>query len=108
MKNQLINCTAFIVLALLWLGFGAALVFNPALLDTVWQLFRGWPLVGQAAVTLLTLPVVIGLWVWHTAWPFWLRLILVVGLACVTLYTFFPKKLPDQTKASPVTTEPAA
>ncbi len=102
MNNRVINCTAFIVLALLWLGFGAALVFNPGILDTVWQLFRGWPLIGQAVVTLLTLPVVLGLWIWHTALPYWLRLVLVIGLAWVTLYTFFPKKQTRQTNPSPV------
>jgi hypothetical protein len=35
---------------------------------------------------------VIGLWVWETSWPILLRLVLVAGLAWVTLYTFFPWK----------------
>ena len=97
MNNRMISCTAFVVLALLWLGFGAALVFNPGILDTVWQLFRSWPLVGQAVIALLTLPVVLGLWIWNTGLPFWLRLVIVIGLAGATLYAFFPKKQPGQT-----------
>ena len=100
MNNKLINYAAFSILALLWLAFGAALVFNPDLLATVWQAFRGWPLVGQAIVALLTLPVVAGLWIWNTDWPVWLRLVLVIGLAWATVYTFFPKKTAVQTKPS--------
>jgi hypothetical protein len=100
MKNQLIGYTAFAILTLLWLAFGIALVFNQEMLLTVWQLFRGWPLVGQLLVTLLTLPVVAGLWIWNTSWPVWLRLILVIGLALMTIYTFFPKKTAGQTGIS--------
>jgi len=92
MTQRLINYFAFAVLSLLWLGFGAALLINPEILQSVWQAFRGWPWVGQALITLLTLPVVLGLWLWQTSWPLWLRLILVIGLAWVTLYTFFPRK----------------
>jgi hypothetical protein len=58
--------------------------------------------VVQALVTLLTLPVVLGLWVWQTSWPLWLRLILVIGLAWVTLYTFFPKKADNQPEIAAV------
>ena len=95
-QNQLISYTAFAVLALLWLAFGMALVFNQEMLQTIWQLFRGWPLVGQLLTVLLTLPVAAGLWIWNTSWPLWLRLILVIGLAAATVYTFFPKKTAGQ------------
>jgi putative copper export protein len=96
MNQRLINYFAFAILGLLWLGFGAALLFNPEILQAAWQAFRGWSWVVQALVSLLTLPVVLGLWVWQTTWPLWLRLILVIGLAWVTLYTFFPKKADNQ------------
>ena len=90
--NMLINIGAFGILAILWLGFGAALVFNHAMLDTVWQTLRGLPVVVQALVWLLVLPVAAGLWIWEkTTWPLWIRLILVAGLAIATIYTFYPK-----------------
>lgn len=92
MKNRMINILAFSVLALLWLAFGAALLLNASLLDSAWETFRAWPLVVQGLVGLLALPVVVGLWIWETSWPVLLRLLLVAGLAWVTLYTFFPKK----------------
>lgn len=92
MRDRIINIFAFTVLTLLWLAFGAALLFSPNLLDTTWESFRDWPLVVQLLVGLSVLPLVAGLWIWETTWPVWLRLILVAGLAWTTVYTFFPRK----------------
>ena len=100
MTNRVINIFAFTVLTLLWIAFAAALLFNRGLLDTVWQSFRSWPLVIQIVVGLLVLPVAVGLWIWQTPWPIWLRLILVVGLCLVTIYLFWPKKTRSQPETS--------
>ena len=88
--NFLINILAFAVLTLLWLGFGAALLFNREILNKVWKSFRSIPLLVQLLIALFTLPVVLGLWIWHTSWPVWLRLTLVAGLAWITIYMFIP------------------
>lgn len=96
MRDRIINIFAFAVLTLLWLAFAAVLLFNRDMLDTTWQAFSSWPLIVQLAVGLLVLPVVLGLWIWETSWPLLLRLVLVIGLAWVTIYTFFPKKTPNQ------------
>jgi ABC-type amino acid transport system permease subunit len=88
--DTLISFSAFGVLTSLWLAFGAALVLNRALLDRAWQSFRNLPLLVQLVVVLLFLPVVVGLWVWETRWPIWLRLVVMLGLAWMTIYTFFP------------------
>ena len=101
MRDRIINIFAFTVLTLLWLAFIAALLFNQEILDTTWQSFRSWPLVVQIPVGLLVLPVIAGLWIWETSWPLLLRLILVAGLAWVTVYAFFPRKLSTKTKISP-------
>ncbi len=90
--NMIINIGAFAILTTLWLGFAAALIFNQAILDTVWQSFRSLPWAVQGVIWLLVLPVTAGLWIWETEWPFWLRLVLVIGLAWVTIYTFFPRR----------------
>ena len=90
--NTIISLSAFAILTILWLGFGAALVFNHAFLDAVWQSFRGFPLVIQLIVGLVVLPVTAGLWIWETSWPLWLRLILVIVLGVGTIYTFFPRR----------------
>lgn len=91
--DLLINIIAFTVLTLVWLGFGAALLFNREILDKSWRLFRSWNILIQLFVALLVLPVVLGLWVWQARWPLWLRLLLVAGLAWMTEYTFFPRLL---------------
>jgi hypothetical protein len=91
--DLLINILAFIVLTLLWLGFGAALLFDRELLAKAWRLFRRWQILIQIFVALLVLPVMLGLWIWQARWPLWLRLLLVAGLAWATEYTFFPRLL---------------
>lgn len=90
--NILINIFAFATLTILWLGFGAALLFNRELLDTVWQFFRSMPFAVQLVIGLLVLPVVLGLWIWESSWPIWIRLILVIGLGFATVYTFFQNR----------------
>lgn len=102
MRDRIINIFVFAVLAILWLGFVVALLFNRALLDTVWQSFLSWPILIQLFVGLLVLPVVAGLWIWETSWPVWLRLLLVLGLAWGTVYAFFPRKTVVQQEASPL------
>ncbi len=91
--DLLISTTAFTVLTFLWMGFGAALVFNRGLLARAWQAFGRWNFLLKALAVLLFLPVVIGLWIWGRQWPAWLRLCIVVGLAWMTEYTFFPRFL---------------
>ena len=91
--DLLISLFAFVVLTVLWSGFAAALLLNPQLLDKAWRMFRGWNILIQLFVALLVLPIVLGLWIWQTRWPGWLRLVLVAGLAWVTVYTFFPRSL---------------
>lgn len=91
--DLLINIIAFTVLTLLWLGFGAALIVNREYLDKAWRMFRSWNILIQLFIALLVLPVVLGLWIWQTRWPAWLRLLLVAGLAWMTEYTFFPRLL---------------
>ena len=100
MRDRIINIFAFAVLTLLWLGFAAALLFNRDILDATWQAFRSWPFILQLVVSLLVVPVVLGLWIWQTSWPLLLRLVLVLGLAWVTVYTFFPRNISKQGEAS--------
>jgi hypothetical protein len=100
LPNKVVNLVAFAVLGLLWLAFGAAALLNPEMLDDIWQSFQNWPPVFQLIVGLLVLPVALGLWIWETSWPFFLRFILVVGLAYVTVYLFFPRWVFAKAEAS--------
>ncbi len=94
--NRTINLLAFAVLTFLWLAFIAAMIFNEGLLLTAWQTLCSWLLVIQIVVWLLALPVTLGLWIWQMSWPLALRLVLVIGLAWVTVFVFFPWKKTGQ------------
>lgn len=81
----------FVVFALLWVGFGAGLIWNQGGLDTAWDWIGGLPLLVQALAWLLFLPVVGALWAWETSWPTVVRLVIVVGLAGWSLMIFVPR-----------------
>jgi ABC-type amino acid transport system permease subunit len=83
----------FGVFALLWVGFGVALMWSQGSLDATWQTIRSLPLIVQAVVWLLFLPVAAGLWIWETTWPMLLRLLLIVGIAGWNLLVFLPRAL---------------
>lgn len=81
----------FGVFLVAWLAFGVALVASQTSLDQAWQAIRELPIVLQAIVWLLFLPVVAGLWIWETTWPFILRVLLVASLAGWNLLVFLPR-----------------
>jgi len=81
----------FAFFAILWVAFGAALIWSQGSLDQAWQAVRDLPLIGQIVVWVLFLPVMAGLWIWETSWPIVVRLVLVLGLAGWNLLMFLPK-----------------
>jgi hypothetical protein len=87
------NGVLFLVFLGLWIAFGAALVWSQGSLDDAWAFIRSLPLLAQIAAWVLFLPVMAGLWVWETSWPFLVRLVLVGGVAGWNLLVFLPKAL---------------
>lgn len=83
----------FAIFAILWIAFGAALVWSQGSLDAAWQWVRGLPLIAQGVVWVLFLPVMFGLWVWETTWPLVVRLVVIVGVAGWNLIVFLPRAL---------------
>lgn len=83
----------FLIFALMWVAFGAALIASQGSLDAAWAYVRELPLMVQGIVWLLFLPVMLGLWIWETTWPIILRLLLVVGIAGWNLMVFLPRWL---------------
>ena len=81
----------FGVFLLIWVVVGVGVVWSQGSVDQAWQAIRALPLVVQAVVWLLFLPVMIGLWVWETTWPLVVRLVLVIGIAGWNLLMFLPK-----------------
>jgi hypothetical protein len=89
--EMIFNIFVFTLFTLLWLVFAAALLLKREALTQTWQRIRRLPLVVQLLLWLLFLPVMAGLWIWQTAWPLWLRLFLVAGLAWWNVFMFFPR-----------------
>ena len=81
----------FGIFTVIWIAFGAALVLSQGSVDQAWQAIRGLPLLVQAVVWVLFLPVMIGMWVWESSWNLVVRLVLVGGVAIWNLWMFFPK-----------------
>jgi hypothetical protein len=88
--EQLFNITVFVLFFALWAAFGYALVVNQGGLDSAWQWARSLPLIVQAVVAILFLPVAVGLWIWETSWPLVVRLVLIVGIGGWNIWMFFP------------------
>jgi len=85
------NGILFGIFALIWIAFGAGLIWSQGSVDQAWATVRGLPLIVQAVVWLLLLPVMAGLWVWETTWPLMVRLVLVLGIAGWNLLVFLPR-----------------
>ena len=83
----------FVVFAIVWLGFGAALIFSQGSIDQAWHAIRGLPAIVQIVVWLLFLPVMVGLWIWETSWPLVARLVLIVSIAGWNLLVLLPRAL---------------
>jgi hypothetical protein len=81
----------FAAFALIWVAFGLALVLSQGSLDQAWAAIRDLPLIVQALVWLLFLPVMLGLWIWESGWPIVVRLVLVAGIAGWNLLVFLPR-----------------
>ena len=91
--EQLFNAFVFGLFLVLWAAFAYALVANQGGLDAIWRSISELPLILQAVVWLLFLPVTIGLWIWESAWPLVVRLVLVLGIGTWNLWMFFPREL---------------
>jgi hypothetical protein len=85
------NALVFVLFAVLWLSFAAALALQPAALDDLWGAYRRRSALAQALGWLLFLPLVFALSVWERRWNPGVRLLLVLAIATVNLLMFFPR-----------------
>ena len=83
----------FAIFAVLWIVFGAAIVWREGTLDQAWARVQSLPLIVRGLVWLLFLPVMVGLWIWERTWPRLVRLALVLSLAAWNLLVFMPTAL---------------
>jgi hypothetical protein len=90
-STGIFNVVIFILFAVLWFAALAGLRRRPETVDALWRAFRAWPVLAQALVWLLFLPLTLGLWIWRQPWMLPLRLVLLLGIAAVNLAIFFPR-----------------
>ena len=83
----------FAIFAVIWVAFGAGLIWSQGSVDAAWQATRDLPLILQLLIWLLFLPVMVALWIWETTWPLALRVLLVVGIGAWNLFVFLPRAL---------------
>jgi hypothetical protein len=92
---------AGLVFVLLWVGLAVALVVNPAWLEAAWDGVQGLPWLPRIAVWLLFLPIMVGLWIWQSAWPIPIRLLGFAGLVGWTLLAAASLRRSRPTMAAP-------
>ena len=85
------NGVLFASFAVLWVALGAGMLLSQGSVDQVWETIRDLPLIVQAVVWLLFLPLMIGLWVWESSWPVIVRVVVVVAIAGWNLLVFLPR-----------------
>lgn len=81
---------AFLVCVFLWFVLALGVIFAPEATDAFWESVRGLPWWLEGPIWFLTLPWMVGLWVWESSWDLWLRFLLVAGIALANLVSFNP------------------
>ena len=81
----------FVIFAVLWVAFGASLIWSQGTVDQAWAAIRDLAVPLQIVVWIVFLPVTVGLWVWETTWPLIVRIAVVAGLAGWNLLVFLPR-----------------
>ncbi|MBN1583710.1 MAG: hypothetical protein JXA89_23590 [Anaerolineae bacterium] len=82
---RVLSTYAIVIVAMLWVGFAIALVVNREWLDLLWNGVRALPSVVEIVVWLLFLPIMVGLWIWESSWPTFVRLLAFAGIVVWTL-----------------------
>lgn len=83
----------FAIFAVIWIAVATGIVWSTGTVDEAWRAIRALPLVVQAIVWVLFLPVMLGLWAWESSWPLLVRLGLVFGIAGWNLLVFLPRSM---------------
>ena len=86
---RVLSSYAVVIFAVLWVGFAITLVVNPEWLDLLWNWVQALPTVTQIIVWVLFLPIAVGLWIWESSWPAFVRLLAFAGIVVWTLSAVF-------------------
>jgi hypothetical protein len=82
-----------VVVALLWVAFGAVLLASAGSLGELWTWARDQSILIQGFMWVLLLPWMAALAIWEGTWVLWVKLVLIAGIAWANLYMFFPRSV---------------
>ncbi|MGZ4430101.1 MAG: hypothetical protein ACXVYV_00500 [Gaiellales bacterium] len=75
----------------LFTAFWAFTLLSPGSLGTLWGDLRVQPPVMEAGAWLVAFPWAMSLAVWESAWPEWLRALLLTGFTIGWSFAFYPR-----------------
>jgi len=73
---------------ILWIAFAALWIFSADTLGHIHNWIQNLPLVLEIIIWIIFLPWVGSLWIWESSWALWLRILLMVVIALVTIGGF--------------------
>ena len=82
---RVLSTYAFVIFAMLWVGFAVALVVNREWLDLLWNWVQTLPSVVKIIIWVFVTPIMAALWVWESSWATIVRLLAFAGIVVWTL-----------------------
>lgn len=73
------------IVILLWLAYVGIWIFSSGLLSDTWRWIQALPTVWEVIVWIVFLPWVVSLWIWHSSWPLWARILVIIVIAIATI-----------------------
>jgi hypothetical protein len=74
-----------IPVSLIWIAFAALWIFTSETLGHILAWIQGLSLILEIIVWIVFLPWVGSLWIWHSSWPLWLKIVAIFVIAMVTM-----------------------
>jgi hypothetical protein len=72
-------------ISLIWIAFACLWIFTSETLGHILTWIQGLPLILEIIVWIVFLPWVGSLWIWHSSWPLWLKIVVIFVIAMVTM-----------------------
>jgi hypothetical protein len=94
------SSTWFLLMIGTWVAFGVAAVWYPGTLTDFWEWGQRLPLAAEIGLWIGTLPWMLGLAVFETAWPDWAQVTVIAALA-VTWVLFSAPRAPRNSGSRP-------
>lgn len=78
------------LIIVLWAFFGVTAISTPTTLHEIWAWAGDLSLAAQIGVWIIALPWMVGIAIFQAVWPDLVRVLLIIGVAIVSVWTFLP------------------